>query len=100
MSCSEFKVDGSTTATYSVDAFQCQNPLLIASVQNSEQNENFIGKIYSFKIYDNNVLIHDYVPVKNSQGVYGLYDMINDTFSSSTGSLAGGGYICDETIAT
>lgn len=100
MSCTEFKVDGTTTATYSVDAFQCTNNLLIASVQNSEQSENFVGKYYSFKVYDGNNLVRDYVPVKNSQGVYGLYDKINDTFSSSTGSLAGGSYIYDETIAT
>ena len=100
MSCTEFKVDGTTTATYSVDAFQCTNNLLIASVQNSEQSENFVGKYYSFKVYDGNSLVRDYVPVKNSQGVYGLYDRINDTFSSSTGSLAGGNYIYDETIAT
>ena len=100
MSCAEFKVDGTTTATYSVDAFQCTNNLLIASVQNSEQSENFVGKYYSFKVYDGNNLVRDYVPVKNSQGVYGLYDRINDTFSPSTGSLAGGGYIYDETIAT
>lgn len=100
MSCTEFKVDGTTTATYSVDAFQCTNNLLIASVQNSEQSENFVGKYYSFKVYDGNNLVRDYVPVKDSQGVYGLYDRINDTFSSSTGSLAGGGYIYDETIAT
>lgn len=100
MSCTEFKVDGTTTATYSVDAFQCTNNLLIASVQNSEQSENFVGKYYSFKVYDGNNLVRDYVPVKNSQGVYGLYDRINDTFSPSTGSLTGGGYIYDETIAT
>jgi hypothetical protein len=80
MSCSEFKVDGSTTATYSVDVFQCQNPLLIASVQNSEQSENFIGEIYSFKIYDNNVLMHDYVPLMNSDGVSCFYDLINNVF--------------------
>ena len=100
MSCTEFKVDGTTTATYSVDAFQCTNNLLIASVQNSEQSENFVGKYYSFKVYDGNNLVRDYVPVKDSQGVYGLYDRINDTFSSSTGSLAGGSYIYDETITT
>lgn len=100
MSCTEFKVDGTTTATYSVDAFQCTNNLLIASVQSSQQSENFVGKYYSFKVYDGNNLVRDYVPVKNSQGVYGLYDRINDTFSSSTGSLAGGDYIYDETIAT
>jgi hypothetical protein len=86
MSCTEFKVDGATTATYSVDAFQCTNNLLIASVQNSEQSENFVGKYYSFKVYDGNNLVRDYVPVRNSEGVYGLYDKVNNTFSTSAGN--------------
>lgn len=46
------------------------------------------GKIYSCKIYDNGVLIRDYVPCKNSSGVIGLYDLVNAVFYQNAGTGA------------
>jgi hypothetical protein len=37
-------------------------------------NRRAIGKIYGCKIYDNRKLVRDYIPVRNSAGVCGLYD--------------------------
>lgn len=45
-----------------------------------------IVRIYCCQIYDNGRLIRDYVPVRNSSGVYGLYDLVNKTFTSSATS--------------
>lgn len=45
----------------------------------------FSGKVYSCKIYDNGILIRDYIPAKNVEGVVGLYDKVNKTFSVSQG---------------
>lgn len=37
--------------------------------------------LYSFKVYRNDVLIHDYVPAKrSSDGKIGLYDVVDDVF--------------------
>ena len=44
------------------------------------------AKIYSCKIYDNGSLIRDYIPAKRSDGIAGMYDAINDTFTASSGS--------------
>lgn len=50
------------------------------------------GKIYSCKIYDNGVLIRDYVPCKNSSGTIGLYDLVNSVFyqNAGTGTFSAG----------
>ena len=43
-------------------------------------------KIYGCKIYDNDVLIRDYVPCKNSSGVIGLLDKVTKVFYTNAGS--------------
>ena len=39
--------------------------------------------IYSCQIYDNDVLVRDYVPMANEQGVCGLWDNVNGVFYTS-----------------
>ena len=49
----------------------------------------FIGKLYSFKIWDNGVIVRDYIPVYSRENKqFGLYDKVNDKFYGSNG-------ICD-----
>ena len=52
------------------------------------------ARVYSAKIYDNGVLVRDYVPVRrNSDGVLGMYDLANNVFytnSNSSGSFIAG----------
>lgn len=44
-------------------------------------------KVYSFKMYDNNILVRDFVPVVRSRdGVAGLYDMVGHKFYANAGS--------------
>lgn len=38
------------------------------------------SRIYSCQIYDNDTIIRDYVPAKNSSGISGLYDLVNNVF--------------------
>lgn len=41
--------------------------------------------VYSCKIYDNDVLVRDYIPVKrNSDNVCGLWDKVNEVFYTSS----------------
>lgn len=47
-----------------------------------------IGKLYSCQIYDNGVLVRDYVPCKNPAGVVGLYDLVNSKFYGNAGTGA------------
>ena len=47
-------------------------------------------KIYSCKLSENTVLQRDYVPAKrNSDGIAGLYDLVNNTFIGKEGIIAG-----------
>ena len=43
-------------------------------------------RLYSCQIYDNDVLIRDFVPCINSSGEVGLYDMVNKMFYSNAGT--------------
>lgn len=51
---------------------------------------NSIGtrcKFYSFKIWDNEILVRNYVPCyRKSDNVIGMYDLVNDTFNVNAGS--------------
>ena len=53
-------------------------------------------KVYSFKMYDNNILVRDFVPVVRSRdGVAGMYDMVGHKFytNAGSGSFEAGGVI-------
>lgn len=61
----------------------------------SGNNVNYYSsaRLYSFKIYNNTVLIRDFVPVERlSDSKVGLYDLINDQFytNSGTGNFTAG----------
>lgn len=49
--------------------------------------KNLKGKIKRAKIYDNGVLLRDYVPCyRKSDNVVGLYDRVNDVFYANNGT--------------
>ena len=43
------------------------------------------GKLYSCKILNNNNLIRNFVPCKNTSGILGLYDTVNNVFYTNAG---------------
>lgn len=52
-----------------------------------------IAKLYSCKMYNNDTLVRDFVPVKRiSDNVYGLWDKVNKVFykNAGTGTFTGG----------
>ena len=42
------------------------------------------AKLFSCKIYDDGTLVRNYIPVKNSNNIAGVYDLVNDTFTASS----------------
>lgn len=44
------------------------------------------GKLYSCKILNNNNLIRNFVPCKNTSGILGLYDIVNNVFYTNAGT--------------
>lgn len=43
-------------------------------------------KVYSFKIYDNGVLVRDFVPCENTEGEVGLWDKVTGKFYGNSGT--------------
>ena len=54
---------------------------------NAVDERYFVGKIYSFKIWDNENLVRDYIPVTNTIiNKAGLYDSVEKKFYPNLGS--------------
>ena len=87
---------GSETLNPLTKTTTCTNPLYILGTGGSSGPSAFGAyemTVYSWKIYEsddgqkggaNQRLLHNYVPVKNSSGVPGLYDLVTGEFYSST----------------
>lgn len=50
-----------------------------------QSTEFFIGRLYSFQIYDNDVLVRDYIPVRVNETGY-LYDKVSKELFSNAGT--------------
>ena len=46
----------------------------------------FIGRMYYFRVTENGRTVLDMVPVRNADGVYGMYDLVGGKFYPSEGS--------------
>ena len=54
-----------------------------------DTNSKSYLKMYSTKIYDNNVLVRDFIPCyRNSDNVVGMYDLVNNVFYTNQGTGA------------
>ena len=84
---------GITNTISNYPTFQCLHPAYIFATYDGASAKYLTkGRLYSYKIYDNNILIRDYIPCINSSGVYGLYDLVNKKFiSSASGTQFTGG---------
>ena len=49
--------------------------------------------IYSCKIWKDGILVANYVPCRNSEGIYGLYDTVRQMFTAINNRLTGGSAI-------
>ena len=82
-------VDG-TSYTFTKQTFTAPYSLLLFATHRSSGIKICASaaslKIYSCKIYNNGTLVRDFVPVKNSSGTIGLYDLVNSAFYTNAGS--------------
>ncbi|MBQ9785074.1 MAG: hypothetical protein IJW29_06205 [Clostridia bacterium] len=68
---------------------QATLPIFLMSLNNTGAAGTYLkGLLYSCQIYDNGTIVRDYIPVKNSSGVAGLFDMVGMTFYASASSTA------------
>ena len=80
--------NNASTATFQT----VSNLTLFALNRNGTIQEYLTGKIYSCKIYDNDTLVRDFIPVKTTTNIYGLWDKVNKVFykNAGTGTFTGG----------
>lgn len=85
---------GDKTITNGAATFNCSyNLCLLALNSGGEVDERKLSaKLYRCQVYDNDKLIRDFKPCKNSNGILGLYDSINNKFykNSGTGNFIAG----------
>lgn len=91
LSASKFKIN-STEVTYSC-TISATNPLYLFHISSGQDSyAKAVMRLYSCKIYSGSTLIRNFIPVKNSSGTVGLYDLVSSTFftNAGTGSFASG----------
>lgn len=83
----KFYIDGSLYTTLTANTFStAQNLYLFALNRAGSIIENYTGKFYSCQIYDNDVLVRDFVPAIDGSGKACLYDKVTQAFFYNGGS--------------
>lgn len=85
----EFKIDGITQYSInSISTITAQNHVYLFATNTSGNVEHAGGslKMYYCKIWNGDSLIRHFVPCTNSNGVAGLFDLMNQTFYVNQGT--------------
>lgn len=86
-------LDDALVSTYTYANFNNNFDMyLFASNQNGVVSTAGSGDIYMTKIWDNDVLVRDFIPVLKNDGVYCMYDRVSATYflNSGSGKFTGG----------
>lgn len=79
-------IDGDIAYTAPTATFTAPKSMTLFAVNNNGTINKGSVRFYYCKIYDNGTLVRDYIPVKNADGVYGMYDLVNDVFYGNLGT--------------
>lgn len=79
-------LNGSVLAESESQTFTCPSNLYLFCM--NQKGPTFYSNIelYLCKIWDNDVLVRNFIPCKNPSNVVGMYDTVNDVFYSNAGS--------------
>lgn len=85
-------LDGTTISSRDPAEFTCPVTAMIGAIQGASKIYPGYGKFYAVQIYDNGVLVRDYLPCINPNGVVGMYDLANGAFyaDAAGGALVAG----------
>ena len=86
-----FYVNDVLVKQYSQTQLESSYPMYIfgLNVAGNLESRTARARIYKFKIYENDILIRDYVPCyRNSDNEVGLYDIVNNVFYTKQGTGA------------
>ena len=81
-------LDGVLKGTGTYSSFTCPGTAILFGFNNAgtPNPTSFPAKIYSFKMWNNETLVRNLVPAKNSSGVVGMYDTVNNVFYTNKGT--------------
>ena len=74
------------TGTYSGALLKTYDILIFANNIDGTPGQFAKNKLYSFKIWDNDVLVRDMIPCKKEDGTVGMFDKISQKFYANAGS--------------
>ena len=88
LSNTEYKIDGENQVEISRGSFTDQYEIYLGTWNNANTADarRFIGNIYYFKIYDNDTLIREFIPVVDKNGIVCMYDKVNEKFYYNAGT--------------
>lgn len=92
--------NGILTKVFDVQTFTAPRTFLIGAINSAASGGNiYIGKscFAETRMYDNGVLVRDYIPCTNPDGIPGMYDIANDAFYRNAGT---GEFLTGEVIET
>ena len=73
--------------THTASTFSVDHNIFLLAVNTAGTASNFAKmKLYSAKIYDNGMLVRDFIPCKNASGTLGLWDNVNSVFYANAGT--------------
>ena len=90
-------LNGSVLATSQSQTFTCPSNLYIFCMNQSGPTFYSNIELYLCEIWDNDVLVRNFIPCKNPSNVVGMYDTVNDVFYSNAGS---GSFIAGAEVET
>ena len=81
-------INGNLLYTFSTSTFNSPYNMYLFRVNNSNASQYpALIKMYNFKIWDNDVLIRNFIPcIRNSDNVAGMYDTVNQVFYTNAGT--------------
>ena len=87
LSSNGFYIDGVLRTSYSnPTSFTTQENLTLFGRYHSGTFAYGVFRAYGLKLYENNVLVRNFIPAKNSSNVVGMYDIVNNSFYQKQGS--------------
>lgn len=95
-------LDNTTIYQHDYNEFNsvCELRILADNKPDGGDGHYFVGKLYSCQIYDNDILIRDYIPVIDYKNIICLFDKVHGQFyyNSGTGNFVSGEVV--ETVTT
>ena len=85
-------IDNVEIETLPTTSFTCETSMCIFTASRANDTyvdleETAFARLYNFKVYDNGTLVRDMIPcTRNSDGVAGVYDIVNNQFYGSANS--------------